>query len=186
MSRTSHPVAAPPVSIGRHPDIPGHYRLESRLWLPESPERVFAFFADAANLETLTPPWLHFRVLTPRPIDMRPGQIIDYRLRLWGVPLRWQSFIPIWEPPYRFVDEMRHGPYRSWRHLHTFESRDGGTEVFDQVDYAVPGGALVHALFVGRDLRKIFSYRLDRLRALFPAQGPASATPTPQTPPPTG
>jgi ligand-binding SRPBCC domain-containing protein len=125
---------------------------------------VFDFFSDAFNLELLTPPWLQFRVITPAPIAMQQGTVIDYRLRLRGIPVRWESQVTVWEPPYRFVDEQLRGPYRRWVHHHTFVESDGGTLARDHVDYAVPGGVLVRKLLVERDLRKIFQYRQQKLR----------------------
>jgi ligand-binding SRPBCC domain-containing protein len=144
----------------------GARSLQTTLWLPCSIREVFAFFGDAFNLEALTPPFLHFEVLTPPPIRMGPGTLIDYRLRLHGVPLRWQTEITAWNPPHRFVDEQRRGPYRLWVHEHTFESRSGGTAVQDRVRYAHAGGPLIHGLFVARDLRRIFTYRQERLQWL--------------------
>ena len=113
--------------------------LESKLWLPLDIARVFAFFADAHNLDLLTPPWLHFQILTPPPIRLGAGALIDYRLKIHKVPVRWQSEITLWEPPHRFVDEQRRGPYKRWVHSHSFEARDQGTLIRDRVDYAVPG-----------------------------------------------
>ena len=144
----------------------GFFKLEAELWLPRRRDAVFLFFADAFNLETLTPPWLKFEVLTPRPIEMRAGLRIDYRLRLRGLPLRWQSEITAWEPPRRFVDEQRRGPYRAWIHEHLFEERDGGTLARDGVRYKVIGGRLVNALLVRRDVERIFSFRQEKLREL--------------------
>jgi ligand-binding SRPBCC domain-containing protein len=140
------------------------YLLTTRTSIPLDPARVFAFFADAGSLDRLTPRWLHFRVDTVLPIAMGPGTRIDYRLRLHGVPIRWQTEITEWDPPHRFVDEQRHGPYRWWLHTHTFAPSDAGTEVEDIVDYEPRGGALVHAVLVGPDLRRIFAYRADALR----------------------
>jgi len=142
--------------------------VEMCLFLPRPLEIVFPFFADAGNLETLTPPWLRFEILAPRPIQMRAGAVIEYSLRLHGVPLRWQSEITAWEPPHRFVDEQRRGPYRVWIHEHTFAERHVGCEVRDHVSYAVPGGRLVDFLFVRHDVRQIFEYRVRKLRTLFP------------------
>lgn len=153
------------------------HRFEKEIWLPRPRVEVFAFFADAGNLEALTPPWLRFRIVTPRPIDMRPGVEIDYRLRVHGVPLAWRSSIDLWEPPHRFVDRQLRGPYRLWVHLHEFEARDGGTLCRDAVKYAVWGGALVDRLLVRRDLETIFRYREETLRGLFGE---------PQMPDPTG
>lgn len=141
----------------------GLVTMETRLWLPQPLARVFEFFADAANLERITPPWLRFRILTPQPIAMHAGTRIDYRLRLHGIPVRWQSAITVWDPPRRFVDEQRRGPYRVWIHEHDFVERDGGTEVRDMVRYAVPGGRLIDRLGVRRDVRRIFEYRARSL-----------------------
>lgn len=144
----------------------GLFTLKAEQWLSLPVERVFPFFADAANLETITPPWLRFEVLTPQPIAMRVGARIDYRLKLRGLPIRWQSEITAWEPPHRFVDEQRRGPYRLWIHEHTFTSRDGGTWVGDSVRYQVFGGRLVDRLFVRPDIVKIFAYRQEKLTEL--------------------
>ncbi|HET6347797.1 MAG TPA: SRPBCC family protein [Candidatus Krumholzibacteria bacterium] len=130
---------------------------------------VFAFFADAGNLETMTPPWLQFRILTPAPIVMHAGLRIDYALRIHGIPVRWASKITAWEPPFRFVDEQIRGPYRVWIHEHRFEDVAGGTRVSDHVHYAVPGGALVHRFLVAPDLERVFRFRHDRLAGIFSA-----------------
>ncbi len=139
---------------------------EQRLAYPI--DEVFSFFADAENLETLTPPWLRLRITSPTPIVMAVGTRIDYRLRMRGLPMSWRSEITAWEPSVRFVDEQLKGPYRRWVHTHTFTPVDGGTRVEDHVDYAVPGGRLVDRLFVRRELEKIFSYRRNALREIFP------------------
>jgi ligand-binding SRPBCC domain-containing protein len=145
----------------------GEYVLEAALWLPRRRDEVFPFFADALNLQALTPPWLHFEILTPGPIEMKAGTLIEYKLRIRGVPVRWQSEISAWEPPYRFVDEQRRGPYRHWIHEHTFEESEGGTLCRDHVRYAVRGGGLVHRALVKPDLMRIFAYRRERLAELF-------------------
>lgn len=141
--------------------------LEAALWLPRPRAEVFPFFADAFNLETITPPWLRFEVLTRPPLVMRVGLRIDYRLRVRGLPLRWQSEITAWEPPHRFVDEQRRGPYRLWRHEHTFEERDGGTLARDIVHYRVWGGSLIDRLFVRRDVAAIFRFRQAAMAGRF-------------------
>lgn len=148
----------------------GLVTLETRLVLPWPVTRVFDFFAEASNLEEITPPWLHFHILTPPPIVMRKGTRIDYRLRMHGLPLRWCSEITSWDPPRRFVDEQIRGPYRVWIHEHEFLETNGGTEVSDRVRYAVPGGALVDRLLVRRDVRTIFEHRARKLRELFPGR----------------
>ena len=135
------------------------FTLTNEIWLPLPPQDVFPFFADAFNLERLTPPSLQFRILTPPPIEMQVGTLIDYRVRLRGIPMRWQSEITAWEPPYRFADEQRRGPYRQWIHEHTFTAQDGGTIARDIVQYAVLGGAVIQRLFIASELRRIFDYR---------------------------
>lgn len=129
--------------------------------------QVFAFFSDAHNLAEITPPWLRFEVLTPAPIAMQVGTRIDYRLRLRGIPISWQSEITAWVPPRYFMDEQRRGPYRLWRHTHTFEETAAGTVVGDEVEYAVWGSSVVNTLFVRRDIERIFAYRAEKLDALF-------------------
>ncbi|HBS28026.1 MAG TPA: CDP-paratose 2-epimerase [Phycisphaerales bacterium] len=159
--------------------------------LPLPIDRVFAFFADAGNLEAITPPLLRFRILTPRPIEMRPGTLIDYRLSLRGVPVRWRTEICEFDPPHRFTDRQLRGPYRRWEHAHTFapDPETGGTIVADRVVYElprVPGRSLVHALIVRPELRRIFEFRhaaITRLltRAPLTARTPSAddATPAP-------
>ena len=142
------------------------FTLGAEQWIARKPEELFPFFADALNLEQLTPPWLHFRIVSPE-VEVRAGARIDYRLRVHGIPLRWQSEITVWEPPFRFIDVQTHGPYRAWIHEHTFESRDGGTLMRDHVQYAVTGGAIVRNLLVAPDLEKIFNFRRVRLEFIF-------------------
>jgi ligand-binding SRPBCC domain-containing protein len=141
--------------------------VETCLFLPRPLDVVFPFFADAGNLEALTPPWLRFEILTSLPIEMHTGTLIEYRLRLHGVALQWQSEITVWEPPFRFVDEQRKGPYRRWIHEHTFKQSSNGIEMNDIVRYSVPGGRLVNLLFVQRNVRRIFEYRTRKLADLF-------------------
>lgn len=124
---------------------------------------MFDFFGDATNLEEITPPSLRFRITTPLPIEMRKGTIIDYRLRIHGVPVRWQSEIAEWRPPHGFVDVQRRGPYSLWRHEHAFREDGDGTMVFDHVRYRAPGGQLVNTILIAGDLRRIFQYRQTRL-----------------------
>jgi ligand-binding SRPBCC domain-containing protein len=142
------------------------YTLNAEQWIARPPEELFPFFADAGNLEQLTPPWLHFRIVSS-PVEIRAGARISYRLRLHGIQLAWQSEITAWEPPFRFVDEQTRGPYRAWIHEHTFESGDGGTLMRDTVQYAARGGPLVRKCLVAPDLEKIFKYRRARLESIF-------------------
>src|SRR5215470_14790065 len=135
--------SASPFTIGSRFFCPMKvHTFTSELWLPRSLSEIFPFFASAENLERLTPPWLNFQILTPAPISMAVGTHIQYQLKIHGVPVRWESEITSWQPPYFFVDDQRRGPYRRWHHVHSFEERDGGTVVRDLVEYSVPGGSL--------------------------------------------
>lgn len=145
--------------------------LAREQYLPAAPEEVFPFFADAHNLERITPPWLGFRIVTPAPIDMHEGIRIDYRLRLAGVPVRWRTAIREWKPNERFVDEQERGPYALWRHEHVFTEAGGGTRMLDRVQYRLPlgrMGRMAHAVAVRATLAAIFDYRFDRIRELWP------------------
>ncbi len=152
-----------------------HHLLERRQFLPRPLDEVFAFFADAANLERITPPWLRFRILTPSPIHMKVGALIDYRIRWKSVPLRWRTRIAEWNPPHGFVDVQERGPYALWHHTHTFEGTPGGVWMTDRVRYALPLGALgrcIHAVGIRRDVHAIFDYRRAVIeRAFAPAPG---------------
>jgi ligand-binding SRPBCC domain-containing protein len=147
------------------------FMLDSSIWLPRPIEEVFAFFADAHNLGVITPPWMHFKTVTPDPIVMAVGTRFEHRLRVRGIPMRWESEITAWDPPQRFVDEQRRGPYRFWIHEHRFAAHGGGTEVSDHVEYGVPGGAVVNSLLVAPDLRKVFEYRRKTLLQRFGRAG---------------
>ena len=149
-------------------------RREQRL--PGAPDDVFPFFADARNLEAITPPLLRFRLLTPEPIAMGVGTFLQYALRLHGVPVRWDTLIQAWDPPRRFVDVQVRGPYRLWHHTHELEPLDGGraTLMRDTVRYAVGFGAVgevVRRALVLRDLEAIFAYRAERVPALLASGG---------------
>lgn len=155
------------VEINPDPNNPAHMRLQTTQTFEAPIETVFSFFSDAANLEAITPPWLNFRILTPLPIRMSQGTLIDYRLTLHWIPIRWRTEISDWNPPFSFVDRQLKGPYRLWRHTHTFEETAEGTLMTDVVEYSVPGGRLVNRLFVEPDLQKIFQYRRQQLARRF-------------------
>jgi ligand-binding SRPBCC domain-containing protein len=145
------------------------HSFKSELWLARTPAEIFPFFADAKNLATVTPPWLHFEILTPGRIEMGIGTLIDYRISLHGIPLRWRTKITAWEPPFRFVDEQVKGPYRRWIHEHRFAESGAGTLCHDQVRYAILGGPIVQRLLVEPDVKRIFAFREAKLTEIFGA-----------------
>jgi hypothetical protein len=157
------------------------YVLEREQIIPRPRGEVFAFFARPENLQILTPDFLHFEFLTPSPIPMHTGALIEYRLRLWGLPVTWATRIVAFEPQQRFVDEQIRGPYRLWRHTHEFHDADGGTRMVDRVEYELPFGslgALAHTLFVRRSVRRIFDFRRDKIAGLWPAAAATFSSPT--------
>jgi ligand-binding SRPBCC domain-containing protein len=167
--------------------------IEKQQWLPLPLDQVFPFFANAENLEKLTPPWLGFHILTPTPIALRVGSLIDYRILLHGLPLKWRTEITVWDPPHRFVDTQLKGPYKLWNHEHRFESVSSGTLVTDRIEYRipfdwVPGSGIVRRLLVEPDLHRIFEFRRTALLKHFgisesDAIPPTTPPTTPSTPP---
>ena len=145
------------------------HTLERVQHVPLDVEETFRFYGEIGNLERITPPWLRFRILDPRPEKLTAGARLEYTLRLHRVPIRWTTRIDRWEPPSLFTDFQEHGPYRLWEHTHAFEPAEGGTRMTDTVRYALPYGplgALAHVAFVRRDLRRIFDFRRDTVAAL--------------------
>jgi ligand-binding SRPBCC domain-containing protein len=146
------------------------HHLEQLQRIPRPCPEVFTFFSDPANLERLTPPFLKFRILSPQPIILKPGALIDYTLRLNGIPVRWRTQIEAVDPGRSFSDVQLRGPYRRWHHRHEFREIPGGTEMKDTVDYALPFGvlgALANPLFVRPSLRRIFTFRRQVVEELF-------------------
>lgn len=153
-----------PISVVSEP-----HRIERAQLVPLPVEDVFAFFGDAHNLESLTPPWLRFRILTTGSIPMQAGATIDYVLTMHRLRVRWRTEIVDWMPGRRFVDRQVDGPFRLWEHTHTFEARDDGTLVQDTVLYRMPYGplgAIARRIVVARDLERIFDYRRDAVDRL--------------------
>ncbi len=166
------------------------HRLERRQRLDRPLDEVFAFFAEARNLERITPPWLRFEVRTPEPVEMAPGAVIDYRLHLHGVPLGWTSQIEVWEPGRQFVDRALRSPFALWHHRHRFAAAGEGTIVSDEVHYAPPLGwlgELAHPVLVARDLERIFDHRQQATARILGSGDPdGGGAPVAGTPQPAG
>lgn len=139
---------------------------------------VFDFFADAGNLERITPPEINFNIVTPLPINVEQGTLIDYTLTLRGIPLKWRTEISVWDPPCRFVDQQLRGPYTQWIHSHIFtETDDGGTLIEDEVRYRLPLeplGDIAHFL-VRSELDRIFDFRQEAVAAILGSANKAPA-----------
>jgi ligand-binding SRPBCC domain-containing protein len=149
--------------------------LRSELTIDLPRDEAFAFFADAGNLERITPPALNFHIITPQPIEITQGTLIDYRLRLRGLPIRWRTEISVWEPPFRFVDRQLRGPYRQWIHTHTFTELEASkTHIEDEVRYKLPLGPLgdLAHFIVKAELARIFDFRQSKVKQLL--TGPRS------------
>ena len=163
----TQPRSLPLPSVQRAGNV---WRLTMSQWLNAPREALFSFFADAYNLEKITPDLLGFKVLTPEPIEMGPGTLIDYKLKVRGVLIRWRTLIETWEPCDKFTDEQLKGPYKRWHHTHSFVDENGGTRCDDLVEYAPPGGPLaplINKLVVQRDVEKIFTHRAKVLQDMF-------------------
>jgi ligand-binding SRPBCC domain-containing protein len=144
------------------------FALERTQLVPKTPDEVWAFFSDPANLGAITPAWLRFEMVEAPPKQLERGSLLRYRLRLLGVPLGWRTEITTWSPPRGFIDVQLDGPYPFWEHAHRFRPVPGGTEVYDNVRYRVPGGPLAPLVnvVVAAWLKRIFDYRAKRLREL--------------------
>ncbi len=150
------------------------WRLEHVQVIARPLEEVFPFFERPENLESITPPWLRFRILTPSPVPMHVDARIDYRLALFGVPLRWRTRIVRHEPGRAFVDEQESGPFALWHHTHEFRRHPRGTWMLDRVDFRAPlgpVGTLAHHLFVGRLVSRIFAHRRARIAEILESDG---------------
>lgn len=146
------------------------YRLYREQVVPKPLEEVFSFFDRPENLNVLTPPELDFRILTPSPVPMHQGALIDYSIRLWGIPTRWTSYIAVYEPPYRFVDVQIRGPYSFWYHLHKFQYNGDNTLIVDEVLHLPPFGPLgrlFYRLWIRPRLEYIFDYRRKKITEIF-------------------
>jgi ligand-binding SRPBCC domain-containing protein len=148
------------------------HTFEREQFIARSREEVFDFFSNAGNLQEITPRFLDFRIVTPQPVEMRRGAVLDYRLRVHFIPIRWRTVIVEWTPPMGFVDVQLKGPYKLWRHSHAFEPAPGGTRMIDSLSYELPLGILgeiAHVVSVRRDVERIFDYRRTRIQEIFGA-----------------
>ena len=161
------------LSAGNRP-VRGATTLRFDTVVPVGLDDAFAFFANAVNLERLTPPWVNFRIRTEMPVQMREGAVIDYHIAIYGMPLPWRTRIDVWEPGIRFVDRQVAGPYRWWRHEHRFEPVSGGTRVIDEVEF-LPRVSWLSSWLVQRDVRRIFEFRQHELARLLSGD-PANPT----------
>ena len=146
------------------------FEINTKQYINKPLEVVFEFFSKPENLEMITPESLSFNILTPIPIRMEKGSLIDYTIRLFGIPVHWRTLISDYEPPFRFVDQQIKGPYTFWHHTHTFQPVDGGVEIIDKVKYSLPLGwlgTLVHSIWVRKDLEKIFEHRKTVIQNYF-------------------
>ena len=146
------------------------FEINMKQYINKPLEVVFEFFSKPENLEMITPKSLSFNILTPTPIKMEKGSLIDYTIRLFGIPIHWRTLISDYEPPFRFVDQQIKGPYTFWHHTHTFKLVEGGVEIIDDVKYSLPLGwlgTLAHAIWVRKDLEKIFEYRKTVIQHYF-------------------
>ena len=146
------------------------FEINMKQYINKPLEVVFEFFSKPENLEMITPKSLSFNILTPTPIKMGKGSLIDYTIRLFGIPIHWRTLISDYEPPFRFVDQQIKGPYTFWHHTHMFQAVEGGVEIIDKVKYSLPLGwlgTLAHAIWVRKDLEKIFKHRKNVIQNYF-------------------
>ena len=151
--------------------MPSHFHITETI-INKPLQEVFEFFSNAQNLNLLTPPQLQFEILTPLPIAMKKGTLIDYKLKLSGIPFYWKTEIAAWEPPFRFVDKQLKGPYKIWIHEHRFEEKNGKTYMYDTVEFLSPGWFLepiINKLFIEKKVKEIFTYREKKLKEIFKA-----------------
>ena len=155
------------------------YTLKREQLIDRPRREVFAFFERPENLERITPASMGFEILTPRPILMQTGTVLDYTIRLFGLPLRWTTVITAYNPPHSFADVALHSPYSFWHHTHTFAEVDGGTLMTDEVRYALPlgpVGRLANSHWVKRQLERIFDFRAEAIRKLIDSPGRVDET----------
>jgi len=145
------------------------YSLKRKQFIKLPIEKVFDFFSKPENLEKITPSSLSFKIITPIPIDMSKGALIDYTIKLFFYPVHWRTIISDYNPPYSFIDQQIKGPYKFWHHSHEFKEVNDGVEIIDNVKYSVPFGVvgrLAHKIWIRNELNKIFDYRMKIINDL--------------------
>ncbi|MDA0684082.1 MAG: SRPBCC family protein [Bacteroidetes bacterium] len=137
------------------------HTLQSEQWIERPRDEVFSFFSDASNLERITPSELKFKILSPQPIEMKTGALIDYQLVLAGIPFKWKTEITDWNPPHSFKDTQLKGPYAKWIHTHAFEDHGDRTRIVDTVEYSLPLSPLGDLAWpiIRFQLSRIFAHR---------------------------
>lgn len=146
------------------------YNINTKQIIKRPLDDVFEFFSRPENLEKITPKNLAFKILTPKPLVMKQGAVIDYTIKLFKMPIHWRTLITSYEPNHMFVDEQMKGPYSLWHHTHIFKETDEGVEILDNVVYAIPFGIIgriLHYLWIKRDLKNIFEYRKTIINQVF-------------------
>ena len=149
---------------------PMDFAFQSEQWIPSPPKDVFPFFGEAKNLEQITPPWLKFQILKQPEGSIDSGAIIDYKISLKGLPIKWRTKIEHWHPPSKFSDTQLKGPYRKWVHMHNFKELQGGTLMIDHVTYRLPlnlPGQIIAGRYVKSDISRIFAYRRKIIQKLW-------------------
>ena len=153
------------------------YELQFTQFIAHPRSEVFSFFSELSNLERITPPWLHFKILNPLPCTVKTGSLVNYRLKILGISIHGQAEIEEFEPDDFFTDIQRRGPYRHWHHLHRFVEVDGGTLIEDHIQYRLWGGPLgwlTNRLFTQRTLKKVFAFRKQTIESLLLESPPSS------------
>jgi len=152
-----------------------YYTLTTSQSFPLKLDEVFSFFSRPENLGRITPPNLNFKIIKETPISMKEGEIIDYKISISLIPLRWKTLISEYNPPYKFVDEQIQGPYSLWIHSHDFEYKDGLTIVTDTVKYKPPFyfiGDIINKIYIKNMLNQIFEYRFYKIAEIFKEKYP--------------
>jgi len=144
--------------------------FKSEQLMPRPVEQVFDFFKRPENLDAVTPKNLGFKILTPSPIIMQKGAVIDYTIQIYGIPMQWQTLITDYNPPCSFTDTQVKGPYKTWIHTHRFSAQGDGTLMVDEVEYSIAYGLIgemARILFVKREIEKIFNHRRKIMNQVF-------------------